>query len=75
VLSIDYRLAPEYPFPAALDDAVTAYRWLLADGADPRRVAVIGDSAGGGLAFSLLLRLRDGGFPLPAAAGALSPWC
>jgi epsilon-lactone hydrolase len=74
VLSIDYRLAPEYPFPAALDDAVTAYRWLLADGADPRRVAVIGDSAGGGLAFSLLLRLRDGGFPLPAAAVALSPW-
>jgi monoterpene epsilon-lactone hydrolase len=74
VLSIDYRLAREYPFPAALDDAVTACRWLLADGADPRRVAVIGDSAGGGLAFSLLLRLRDGGFPLPAAAVALSPW-
>jgi epsilon-lactone hydrolase len=74
VLSIDYLLAPEYPFPAALDDAVTADRWLLAEGAGPRRVAVIGDSAGGGLAFSLLLRLRDGGFPLPAADVALSPW-
>jgi monoterpene epsilon-lactone hydrolase len=74
VLSIDYRLAPEYPFPAALDDAVTAYHWLLAEGADPRRIAVMGDSAGGGLALSLLLRLRDQGIPLPAAAVALSPW-
>jgi acetyl esterase/lipase len=74
VLSIDYRLAPEHPFPAALDDAVTTYRWLLADGADPRRIAVMGDSAGGGLALSLLLRLRDEGIPLPAAAVALSPW-
>jgi acetyl esterase/lipase len=74
VLSLDYRLAPEYPFPAALDDAVTAYRWLLADGAEPQRIAVMGDSAGGGLALSLLLRLRDEGIPLPAAAVALSPW-
>jgi epsilon-lactone hydrolase len=74
VLSIDYRLAPEHPFPAALDDAVTAYRWLVADGADPRRIAVMGDSAGGGLALSLLLRLRDEGIALPAAAVALSPW-
>jgi epsilon-lactone hydrolase len=74
VLSIDYRLAPEYPFPAALDDAVTAYHWLLAEGADSRRIAVMGDSAGGGLALSLLLRLRDQGIPLPAAAVALSPW-
>lgn len=70
----DYRLAPEYPFPAALDDATRAYDWLLADGADPRRIAVAGDSAGGGLVFSLLLRLRDSGRPLPAAAAALSPW-
>ena len=74
VLSIDYRLAPEHPFPAALEDAVAAYRWLLADGADPLRIAVVGDSAGGGLGFALLLRLRDEGVPLPAAAVALSPW-
>ncbi len=70
----DYRLAPEYPFPAALDDAMSAYDWLLADGADPRRIAVAGNSAGGGLVFSLLLGLRDSGRPLPAAAAALSPW-
>lgn len=75
VLAIDYRLAPEHPFPAALDDAVAAYAWLLAGGADSRRVAIIGDSAGGGLVFSLLLRCRDEGrLPLPAAAVALSPW-
>ena len=74
VLVVDYRLAPEHPFPAALDDAVTAYRWLLADGAEPQRIAVMGDSAGGGLALSLLLRLRDQRIPLPAAAVALSPW-
>jgi epsilon-lactone hydrolase len=74
VLVVDYRLAPEHPFPAALDDAVMAYRWLLADGAKPQRIAVMGDSAGGGLALSLLLRLRDQGMPLPAAAVALSPW-
>jgi monoterpene epsilon-lactone hydrolase len=74
VVSLDYRLAPEHPFPAALDDAVAAYRWLLAQGAAPQRVAVMGDSAGGGLALSLLLRLRDEGVPLPAAAVALSPW-
>jgi len=74
VLCIDYRLAPEHPFPAAVDDAVSAYRWLLAVGADPRRTAVMGDSAGGGLAFGMLLKLRDLGVPLPAAAVALSPW-
>ena len=74
VLSLDYRLAPEHPFPAALDDAVAAYRWLLAEGAVPERVAVMGDSAGGGLALSLLLRLRDEGVALPAAAVAVSPW-
>ena len=74
VLCIDYRLAPEHPFPAALDDAVAAYRWLLADGADPRRTAIIGDSAGGGLTFGTLLRLRDEGLAMPGAAVGLSPW-
>ena len=74
VLVIDYRLAPEHPFPAALEDAVSYYRWLLAEGADPRQIAVIGDSAGGGLALALLLKLRDSGLPLPAAAVVLSPW-
>lgn len=74
VLAVDYRLAPEHPFPAALEDAVSAYHWLLANGADSRRIAVMGDSAGGGLVFSLMLRLRDEGVPLPGAAVALSPW-
>jgi monoterpene epsilon-lactone hydrolase len=74
VLCIDYRLAPEHPFPAALDDAVNAYHWLLAEDADPRHIAFMGDSSGGGLVFATLLRLRDQGAPLPAAAVALSPW-
>jgi acetyl esterase/lipase len=74
VLCIDYRLAPEHPFPAALDDAVAAYRWLLARGADPRRMALMGDSAGGGLVFAAMLRLRDEGVALPAAAVVVSPW-
>jgi epsilon-lactone hydrolase len=74
VLAIDYRLAPEHPFPAALDDARAAYRWLLAGRVDPQRTAVIGDSAGGGLALALLLKLRDDGLVLPGAAVALSPW-
>jgi monoterpene epsilon-lactone hydrolase len=69
-----YRLAPEHPFPAALDDAVAAYSWLLAQGAQPRGLVIMGDSAGGGLALATLLRLRDLGLPLPAAAVALSPW-
>ena len=74
VLCINYRLAPEHPFPAALDDAVGAYRWLLASGVDPRRTVIMGDSAGGGLALATLLRLRDNGVVLPAAAVMLSPW-
>jgi epsilon-lactone hydrolase len=74
VLAIDYRLAPEHPFPAALDDAFAACRWLLAAKADPRRAAIMGDSAGGGLALALLLKLRDCGHERPAAAVALSPW-
>jgi acetyl esterase/lipase len=73
VLAIDYRLAPEHRFPAALDDAFAACRWLAGKG-DPRSTAVMGDSAGGGLALALLLKLRDGGHDLPAAAVVLSPW-
>jgi epsilon-lactone hydrolase len=74
VLGIDYRLAPEHPFPAALDDAKAAYRWLLAQGIAADRVAVAGDSAGGGLALALLVALRDEGDPLPGGAALLSPW-
>jgi monoterpene epsilon-lactone hydrolase len=74
VLSIEYRLAPEYPFPAALEDATAAYRWLLNDGAQPGRLAITGVSAGGGLAAATLLSLRDAGDPLPAAAVLISPW-
>jgi epsilon-lactone hydrolase len=69
-----YRLAPEHPFPAALDDAIRVYSWLLSEGTRPRELVIMGDSAGGGLAFATLLRLRDEGLPLPAAAVALSPW-
>jgi acetyl esterase/lipase len=74
VTAIDYRLAPEHPFPVALDDAVAAWRGLLDEGADPRHCAVIGDSAGGGLTLALALGLRDRAEPLPAALVALSPW-
>ncbi len=74
VLVLDYRLAPEHPFPAALDDAFSACRWLAGGKADPRRTVVMGDSAGGGLALALLLKLRDDGHDGPAAAVALSPW-
>ena len=73
VLYFDYRLAPEHPFPAALDDAVKVYRWLAAR-IDPRRIAAVGDSAGGGLAMGTLGRLRDEGIPLPGAAVLISPW-
>jgi acetyl esterase/lipase len=74
VLGIDYRLAPENPFPAAVEDAVTAWRWMLAQGLDPKRCAIGGDSAGGGLTAATLIALRDRGLPLPAAAVLLSPW-
>ena len=74
VLAIDYRLAPEHPFPAAVDDATTAYRWLLTQGYKPGKITIAGDSAGGGLTFSTLLSLRDSKTPLPAAAAPISPW-
>ncbi|MDO7848171.1 alpha/beta hydrolase [Hymenobacter sp. M29] len=74
VLTINYRKAPDHPFPAALDDARRAYRWLLRHGYQPHDVVVAGDSAGGGLALALLLALRDAGEPLPAAGIGLSPW-
>ncbi|MEH2531259.1 monoterpene epsilon-lactone hydrolase [Bradyrhizobium sp. AZCC 1588] len=74
VWALKYRLAPEHAFPAALGDAVEGYRWLVDNTPDRRQLFVAGDSAGGGLALGLLLRLRDDGKPLPAAAVALSPW-
>ncbi len=73
-LLFDHRLAPEDPFPAALDDAVLAYRWLLTQGISPSHIMIAGDSAGGGLCLATLLALRDQGIPLPSAAVALSPW-
>ncbi|GLU32973.1 alpha/beta hydrolase [Trinickia caryophylli] len=72
--SLAYRLAPEHPFPAALDDALAAYRHLIASGAPPGSVVIAGDSAGGGLALATLVALRDAGDPLPAAALLFSPW-
>ncbi len=72
-LSIDYRLAPEFPFPAALEDTLAAYEWLLEQGILPSQIIVCGDSAGGGLTLALLIHLRDLGKPLPAAAVAISP--
>ena len=70
----DYRLAPEHPFPAAIEDAVAAYRWLLERGALPERTVIAGDSAGGGLTVATLLALRDRGLPRPAAGVCISPW-
>jgi acetyl esterase/lipase len=70
----DYRLAPAHPFPAALDDALAAYLGLLAEGTEPEQIVLAGDSAGGGLAAALLLRLRDEGKPLPAGTILFSPY-
>jgi phosphinothricin tripeptide acetyl hydrolase len=73
-LLLDYRLAPEHPYPAALEDATAAYRWLLAEGVAPGSVVIAGDSAGGGLTVATLLALREARVPLPAAAVCISPW-
>lgn len=70
----EYRLAPEYPYPAALEDAYTSYLGLLDRGIEPHNIFVMGDSAGGGLALGLLLKLRDDGIPLPKACIVMSPW-
>ena len=73
--TLDYRLAPEHPYPAALEDAQAAYRWLLAErGVAPAKLVVGGDSAGGGLALATLVSLREAGDPMPAGALFFSPW-
>jgi epsilon-lactone hydrolase len=74
VISVDYRLAPEYPYPAAVDDALAAYEALLHDGITPSDIAFAGESAGGGLAIATLVNARDHGLPLPAVAFVMSPY-
>ena len=74
VLALDYRLAPENPFPSQVEDAVAAYEWLLAQGVTADRMAISGDSAGGGLSLATLLALKNNGRPLPACAALMSPW-
>ncbi|MDR3637949.1 MAG: alpha/beta hydrolase, partial [Isosphaeraceae bacterium] len=74
VLVLDYRRAPEDPFPSAVEDAVSAYEWVLDQGQDPSRLVVAGDSAGGGLALAMMFALRDAGIRLPAAGVCISPW-
>lgn len=72
--ALDYRLAPESPFPAAVEDAVNGYRWLLSQGFAPERIVIAGDSAGGGLTMATLVAARDAGLAMPAAAVLISPW-
>lgn len=74
VMVLDYRLAPEHPFPAAIEDAVAAYRALLAQGVSAKQIVIAGDSAGGGLTMATALSLRDAGDPLPAGLFLISPW-
>jgi acetyl esterase/lipase len=73
-LSIDYRLAPEHPFPAAINDTYSAYEWLVNEGINPEHIVVSGQSAGGGLCLALLLKIKDENFSQPKGAVALSPW-
>jgi len=72
-IAIDYRLAPEHPYPSSIEDALNAYGWML-DGVEPGRITLVGDSAAGGLTMSVLLALRERGLPMPAAAALLCPW-
>ena len=74
LLSVEYRLAPENPHPAAVEDAINSYKWLLSEGYDPKKIAISGDSAGGGLAIAVQLKIRDEGLPLPVASAPISPW-
>ncbi len=74
LFSLEYRLAPEHPHPTALEDALAAYRWLLELGHSAARLAIAGDSAGGGLTTALLVSIRDAGLPMPAAAALVCPW-
>jgi acetyl esterase/lipase len=74
VLGLNYRLAPLHQFPAAVEDAAAAYRWLLKTGVEPARIAIAGDSAGAGLALAATITIREDGLPLPAAIACLSPW-
>jgi monoterpene epsilon-lactone hydrolase len=74
VLSLDYRRAPEHPFPMAVEDALVAYRWLLDQGISPESLAIAGDSAGGGLALATLFAAREAKLPMPAAIYLISPW-
>ncbi len=73
-LALHYRLAPEHPFPAPVEDAVAAYRFLLAQGLPPGRIAIVGDSAGGGLTVAALVSIRDAGLPQPSCGWCISPW-
>lgn len=73
-LVVDYRLAPEHKFPAAVEDALDAYQWLLGQGVDPKGIAIAGDASGGGLAIATCMALRDAQAPMPAAVVAMSPW-
>ncbi len=73
-LVIDYRMAPEDPFPAAVEDAVAAWQWMLEQGGNPARMAIMGDSAGGGLTVAVQVALRDRGIRMPACSVPISPW-